>query len=64
MRLLNVLIGETTVTVLSVYTVCNDFYEDLVCVMTDLGVQEVIVPCGVWNGNEGVNGRHGYREFT
>ncbi len=73
---MRLLVGVTTVTVISVYapqtglsdTEKEQFYDDLLSMMTKLDNQDVIVPCGDWNGHigmnadgyEGVHGGYGY----
>ena len=74
--LLKLLVGETIITVVSVYapqcgldqSTKDAFYDDLQYVMSKVKDQEFLIPCGDWNGHigqmaEGFEGVHGGKAY-
>ena len=74
--LFELLVGETIITVLSVYapqsgldqSTKDAFYDDLQSVMSKVKDQEFLIPCGDWNGHigqmaEGYEGVHGGKAY-
>ena len=74
--LFELLVGETIITVLSVYapqsgldqSTKGAFYDDLQSVMSKVKDQEFLIPCGDWNGHigqmaEGYEGAHGGKAY-
>ena len=71
-------VGRTVVTILSLYAPqigldnhCKDsFYDDLRSIIANLGEEEIVIPCGDWNGHigqvaagyENTHGGYGYGE--
>ena len=78
MKVLNKLLGEAVLTVLSVYapqtgleeSTKDAFCDSLQTVISELPDKEIVIPCGDWNGHvgreaagyEGVHGGSGYGE--
>ena len=76
--LIELLVGEVVLTVLSVYapqtgleeSTKDAFYDSLQTVISELPDKEIVIPCGDWNGHvgreaagyEGVHGGYGYGE--
>ena len=76
--LIKLLIGESIVTVLSVYapqtgldeSAKDAFYDSLQTVISTIPDKEIVIPCGDWNGHvgkaadgyEGIHGGSGYGE--
>ena len=74
--LFKLLVGETIITVVSVYapqsgldqSTKDAFYDDLQCVMSKVKDQEFLITCGNWNGHigqmaEGFEGIHGGKAY-
>ena len=76
--IIKLIIGRTIVTILSVYApqvgledkTKDAFYDDMLRVISKVSDQEILIPCGDWNGHigkvsagyDGVHGGHGFGE--